>query len=279
MLGRLPGATGRLRFNDLVAEMLPLRTPGPTGYRDAHDPNVPGAQGDSPGPMGHGDYAEAAANVYPQWVSKRFSNRLRKYAPKDIDLAQLREQLERHEGKRTKAYKDTKGHPTVGIGFNLDRPDAKQKIEALKLDFARVRAGQVTLTEAQIQQLFDADVAQAMTDARALVKNFNDLPAEKKMVVIDMIFNLGPAGFGKFHKLIKALEGEDYARAALEMRHSAWYGQVGDRSKELVKMMDPKTHYEPVLKKKQTPQLKRTEPPPPVIQMLGLRGRKGTGRG
>jgi GH24 family phage-related lysozyme (muramidase) len=277
MLGRLPGSTCRHRFNDLVAELPPLRTPGPTGYRDTHDPNVPGSQGDSPGALGHGDYAEGSANVYPQWMSTRFSGRLRKSARKDIDLAQLKEQLERHEGKRNKAYKDSMGHPTIGIGFNLDRPDAKQKVEALKLDLAKVKAGQVTLTEAQIQQLFDADVAQAMTDARALVKNYNELPEEKKRVVIDMIFNLGAAGFGKFHKLIKALEAEDFAKAALEMRHSAWYGQVGDRARDLVKMMEPKIHYEPVLKKKRTPQLKRKEPPAPVVQMLGLRGRMGTG--
>ena len=35
----------------------------------------------------------------------------------------------------------------------------------------------------------------------------------------------------------KALLARDYKKAANEMIDSKWYGQVGDRSKRLVKMM------------------------------------------
>lgn len=33
-----------------------------------------------------------------------------------------------NEGKRSCVYKDTKGIPTIGIGFNLQRSDAKSLI-------------------------------------------------------------------------------------------------------------------------------------------------------
>src|SRR6187551_1498786 len=44
-------------------------------------------------------------------------------APKNnsINMKALKAQLERHEGNRSKVYNDTAGHPTIGIGFNLDR--------------------------------------------------------------------------------------------------------------------------------------------------------------
>jgi lysozyme len=273
MQGRLPGATCRHRFNDLVTEMPPLRTPGPTGHHDTHDPNLPGSQGDSPGALGHDDYAEGAAEDREHWMGERFSARLRKYEPTDIDMAKLREQLEQHEGKRNKVYKDTKGILTIGIGFNLLRADAKKKIEALGLKYDDVKAGKVQLTDQQIQKLYDADVAQALVDARALVKNFNDLPEARKRVVINMIFNLGAAAFGKFKRLIVALQTNDFERAANEMKKSEWYDQVGKRAEELTDQMRGKVTVKPLLKKKKAPHLQRKQPPPASFHMLGHKGR------
>ena len=39
--------------------------------------------------------------------------------------------ISKHEGKRLCVYKDTKGHPTIGIGYNLDNPGAPQAIAAV----------------------------------------------------------------------------------------------------------------------------------------------------
>ena len=52
-----------------------------------------------------------------------------------------------------------------------------------------------------------------------------------------MSFNLGLTRLSKFKKLKTALLQRDYNSAAKEMMDSRWYGQVGRRSRELVKTM------------------------------------------
>ncbi|HVT61432.1 MAG TPA: glycoside hydrolase family protein [Thermoanaerobaculia bacterium] len=152
-------------------------------------------------------------------------------------LSQTKTLIEKHEGRKNTAYVDTAGHPTIGIGFNLDRSDARQKIEALGLNFDDVRAGTTSLSDAQVDALFDGDVQKAVADAQALVSNFDDLSAARQAVVVDMVFNLGSAGFAKFHNTIAAIESGDWAGAAQQMLDSAWAKQVKGRATEDANLM------------------------------------------
>ena len=68
----------------------------------------------------------------------------------DLDREKLKAQLVKHEDKQNHVYKDTEGHPTIGVGFNLDRNGAKAKIEALRLDYAKVKAGTQDWTDEQV---------------------------------------------------------------------------------------------------------------------------------
>ncbi|MGH9403863.1 MAG: glycoside hydrolase family protein [Terriglobia bacterium] len=129
------------------------------------------------------------------------------------------------------AYADTMGHPTIGIGFNLDRPDAGEKIAAFGLNYNQVRTGQQSLTNDQINQLFTQDVNMAIGGARRIVPGFDTLPDPAQMVIVDMVFNLGPQGFAGFARTISALETQNWNAAATEMTNSAWYTQTGQRSK------------------------------------------------
>lgn len=160
-----------------------------------------------------------------------------------MDKDEVKRWIEGWEGRRHHVYEDSAGHPTIGVGFNLDRGDARRKIAALGLDYNLVRSGGVDLSDDQIDQLFDGDVDQAVNDAKDLVANFDAIPASKQKVVVDMIFNLGARGFAGFHKVIKAIEEEDWQTAAREMESSRWYKQVGDRGVADVELMAsrPKT--------------------------------------
>jgi GH24 family phage-related lysozyme (muramidase) len=147
-----------------------------------------------------------------------------------MNSARLRRFIEVHEGRRVNAYVDSRGIPTIGVGFNLTRPDAKDRIAALGLSYEAVCRGAVSLTDEQIDALLDLDIAAARAGARRCVQGFDTLPPQAQMVIIDMVFNLGVGGFSTFRKMIAAVERRDWTAAAEEMRDSIWYHQVGRRA-------------------------------------------------
>lgn len=165
-----------------------------------------------------------------------------------MDLGQTETWIEHWEGRRNQAYDDAtgkpitpgsvvEGHPTVGVGFNLDASGASDTIEALGLDYDQVRSGEQTLTDEQIDTLFDQSVNQAVQGARQVVPSFDALPDDKQIVVVDMIFNLGLEGFSEFVHAIQAINNQDWATAAQQMQQSAWFRQVGDRASADVNVM------------------------------------------
>ena len=87
------------------------------------------------------------------------------------------------------------------------------------------------------------DIADATEDLRRF-DWYEGLSPVRKKVVIDMRYNLGPTRFRQFRRMIAALAVGDYKVASWEMQDSAWYHQVGNRSKRLVKMMETGEDYE-----------------------------------
>ncbi len=154
---------------------------------------------------------------------------------KDYDA--LWDHLERYEGRRHKAYVCTAGHPSIGIGFNLDRADAAAKLQALGLALPAVRAGSVTLTDDQVDELFEPDLATAIDGAHRLVQTFDALSARRQHACVDLTFNLGASGFGRFTKTLAAIGAGRYDEAARELQASRWYTQVGQRGPVVVAMM------------------------------------------
>jgi len=148
----------------------------------------------------------------------------------------LKSMIARHEGYENTVYQDTEGVPTIGIGFNLRRGDASEKLSALGLDINDVLQGKA-LTDEQIDSLFQDDVRMTLNDARAFLPNFDKQPEIVQDIIIDMSFNLGLTRLSQFKNFRKALSNSDYQTAAKEMVDSRWYEQVGNRSKELVQMM------------------------------------------
>jgi GH24 family phage-related lysozyme (muramidase) len=59
-----------------------------------------------------------------------------------------------HEGYRPHVYNDSRGIPTIGIGLNLLRPDAKKIAAQAGADYDAILSGKQTLTDDQVKELF-----------------------------------------------------------------------------------------------------------------------------
>lgn len=131
-----------------------------------------------------------------------------------VDIA--KEQLRRHEGTRSKPYVDTVGKLSIGIGRNLT---------------------DVGLRQEELEFLFNNDVVEADKIAKKLVKNFETLSENRKAVILNLAFNLGETKLAKFVVTLKAINEGRWESAAKGLERSLWYTQVGNRAKELVKLM------------------------------------------
>lgn len=150
---------------------------------------------------------------------------------------EFRDRLAEHEDRRPWVYNDTEGHPTVGVGFNLDRADAREALTAVGADYDAVRAGRVALTDTQIDGLLDRTVNESVTIARDYFNGFDQLNVTRQRVLADMAFNLGGPNLGEFQNLHDALGRGDYNGAADAMADSRWADQVGRRADRLIEEM------------------------------------------
>jgi GH24 family phage-related lysozyme (muramidase) len=123
--------------------------------------------------------------------------------------------------------------PTIGVGFNLNRPDAPSLISSFGLDYNKVRSGQQTLTDEQVNILYRHDIKNAMKDAKTFLPSFDQQPTQVKTILVDMSFNMGLDRLSTFKNFKKALENFDFPKALKEMRDSNWAKQTKTRAERL----------------------------------------------
>ncbi len=128
--------------------------------------------------------------------------------------------LKRHEGLQLKPYPDTDDTLAIGHGRNL------------------MRKG---ITAKEAEYLLREDVYEAkyhlQTDSRTK-DIFRHLTAARKVVLLDMVVNLGFGGVLGFKRMWAALSAGDYEKATHEMLDSKWAKkQVPERAHELAELM------------------------------------------
>jgi len=117
----------------------------------------------------------------------------------------------KHEGIRLIPYIDTVGKSTIGVGRNLD-DNGITKEEAL--------------------YMLENDLASVDRDLHSIFDDFSFLPQDVKLVLTDMMFNLGKSRFLGFKNMIQAIQDKDYKEAARQARDSKWCKQVGIRCED-----------------------------------------------
>lgn len=124
--------------------------------------------------------------------------------------------LNQEEGRKNKLYQDTVGKWTIGVGRNLsDR----------------------TISEAVIDLMLEEDIQMAITDIKKLIPNFDQLSDNRKIVVTDMMFNMGYTTLSQFKNTLNLINHGHYEQAATAMLQSRWAQQVGQRAIKLAELM------------------------------------------
>lgn len=142
-------------------------------------------------------------------------------APEVDHDARLVAQLRLHEGERERAYRDTEGYLTIGIGRNLDAKG---------------------LSRDEREYLLNNDIADARRELDRYLPWWRGLDPVRQRVLIDMMFNMGPGapsrgGLLSFVNTLSEIRRGNYAFAADMMLASKWAGQVGRRAVRLATMM------------------------------------------
>jgi lysozyme len=133
-----------------------------------------------------------------------------------MNIKRLKETLIRHEGLRLKPYYCTAKKLSIGIGRNLD---------------------DVGISKEEALTMLDNDIKNIVEQIKDRFPWFDSLSPVRQEVIVNMCFNLGINGFSKFKNTIHFLETSQFKQAAIEMLESLWADQVGNRAKELSKMM------------------------------------------
>jgi len=143
----------------------------------------------------------------------------------------LREELAEDEGCKFEIYLDHLGLPTYGIGHLVVEGDPEH--------------GQPVGTpvdEERVRQVFSLDIASTLDECQVLYPDFDELPEEAKLIIANMMFNMGRPRLSKFVGMKREVDARRFDAAADEMVDSRWHDQVPNRAKRLVKRMRALAH-------------------------------------
>ena len=134
-----------------------------------------------------------------------------------FDKEAAKRMLTLHEGVRLEPYKCPAGFLTIGIGRNLD-------------------ANGISVETAE--QMLEEDLMTAWEDVVFIFgRQVEDWSRNRKLALIDMLFNLGRNTFLQFQHTITHIEDGKWREAAQAALDSKWARQVPRRAKTIADMM------------------------------------------
>jgi len=166
--------------------------------------------------------------------------------PVDQIINSIKARVIQHEGKKPVKYLDSRGIPTIGVGFNLNRSDSSELLKKVGANPDKVKAGKSALTDEQINALLGNDLLKAKQDAQTLASadgstnlanSWKKLPLPVQGVLTEMVFNLGKTGVSKFNNFLKYIASNNFVQASKEMLQSEWASQVGNRATTLAQII------------------------------------------
>ncbi len=125
--------------------------------------------------------------------------------------------LIKHEGLRLRPYRCTSGKLTIGVGRNLE---------------------DCGITEQEAKELLQNDILRCELELITNIPDiYNNLSENRKLVLLDMCFNIGIKGLLQFKTTLGFIKSEEYEKAANQMLTTKWAKQTGARAIELSQLM------------------------------------------
>lgn len=132
-------------------------------------------------------------------------------------LDDIKSMLVHDEGWKNKPYKCPAGKITIGVGHNL---------EANGLD------------DWVIEEILKRDIESCKEVAfEVFGRSFSSFKRGRKLAIINMIFQLGPAGFKRFKRTIRAMKEGRWEDAAHNALASLWAKQTPNRAMRVIEML------------------------------------------
>ena len=145
----------------------------------------------------------------------------------NMNIDELRQELEYDEGVEYKIYHDHKGYPTFGIGHLVTQSDPEFSLPL-----------GAPVSEERVAECFNQDVQTTIAECKILYDNFEDFPNEVQKILANMMFNMGRPRLSKFLKLNASVAEQNWEEAAVQMADSKWHNiDVPTRAQRLVKRM------------------------------------------
>lgn len=144
-----------------------------------------------------------------------------------MDRYRLERELVRDEGWRSKPYKCTAGHWTIGVGHKMHPGElvgvirniewsSTQIFEALEQDIQIAIRG--------CEMIFGRGKFERMTDVR-------------QRALANMVFQMGTHGVMGFKRMVAAIFKDDWLQASIEALDSKWAAQTPIRARRVAEML------------------------------------------
>ena len=142
----------------------------------------------------------------------------------------LYEFIEKHEGRRKKPYRCPAGKLTIGVGHNIDA-------NPLPIDIKRHLEEFGYIDNEMMDRLLNTDIRHAVADCQVIFPQFNTFSDNRRMALVDFVFQLGFTGARRFVRSVKAINAEQWDDAARYMAESEWARQTPARAADVIKLI------------------------------------------
>lgn len=158
-----------------------------------------------------------------------------------INREVLEAELVIDEGEKFKVYIDTEGHPSVGVGRNLDSARKGGRgisaRETQELDITRASVLKNGVTRKQSRLLLANDIDNVFADLDRALPWWRTLDPVRQRVLANMCVNLGITKLLGFKQTLGLIKRGLYDMASETMLESKWARQVGKRALRLSRLM------------------------------------------